>query len=239
MNAEFIDRLAQGLSAMGVPYRAPMLETLARFQEKLLAANARMNLTRVGAEACEAVDRNYLDSLAPLAQGLLQGAKAALDVGSGAGFPGIPLCVLAGEETRFVLVDSLGKRVAFLNEAIAELRLNAEAVHARMEDFARANRERFDVATARAVAPVGVLAELALPALKRSGRLIAYKGPSAAEEVAAAQNALRTLGGASAQILPAPIPGRDWAHTLVIVQKAQKTPAQYPRKAGEPSRNPL
>ena len=71
MNAEFIDRLAQGLSAMGVPYRAPMLETLARFQEKLLAANARMNLTRVGAEACEAVDRNYLDSLAPLAQGLL------------------------------------------------------------------------------------------------------------------------------------------------------------------------
>ena len=234
MNAEFIDRLAQGLSAMGVPYRAPMLETLARFQEKLLAANARMNLTRVGAEACEAVDRNYLDSLAPLAQGLLQGAKAALDVGSGAGFPGIPLCVLVGEETRFVLVDSLGKRVA-----IAELRLNAEAVHARMEDFARANRERFDVATARAVAPVGVLAELALPALKRSGRLIAYKGPSAAEEVAAAQNALRTLGGASAQILPAPIPGRDWAHTLVVVQKAQKTPAQYPRKAGEPSRNPL
>ena len=233
MNAEFIDRLAQGLSAMGVPYRAPMLETLARFQEKLLAANARMNLTRVGA------DRNYLDSLAPLAQGLLQGAKAALDVGSGAGFPGIPLCVLVGEETRFVLVDSLGKRVAFLNEAIAELRLNAEAVHARMEDFARANRERFDVATARAVAPVGVLAELALPALKRSGRLIAYKGPSAAEEVAAAQNALRTLGGASAQILPAPIPGRDWAHTLVVVQKAQKTPAQYPRKAGEPSRNPL
>lgn len=147
--------------------------------------------------------------------------------------------MLAGEETRFVLVDSLGKRVAFLNEAIAELRLNAEAVHARMEDFARANRERFDVATARAVAPVGVLAELALPALKRSGRLIAYKGPSAAEEVAAAQNALRTLGGASAQILPAPIPGRDWAHTLVVVQKAQKTPAQYPRKAGEPSRNPL
>ena len=174
MNAEFIDRLAKGLSAMGVPYRAPMLETLARFQEKLLAANARMNLTRVGAEACDAVDRNYLDSLAPLAQGLLQGAKAALDVGSGAGFPGIPLCVLAGGETRFVLVDSLGKRVAFLNEAIAELRLNAEAVHARMEDFARANRERFDVATARAVAPVGVLAELALPALKRSGRLIAY-----------------------------------------------------------------
>lgn len=174
-----------------------------------------------------------------LAQGLLQGAKAALDVGSGAGFPGVPLCVLAGGETRFVLVDSLGKRVAFLNEAIAELRLNAVAVHARMEDFARANRERFDVATARAVAPVGVLAELALPALKRSGRLIAYKGPSAAQEVAAAQNALRTLGGASAQILPVPIPGRDWAHTLVIVQKAQKTPAQYPRKAGEPSRNPL
>ena len=237
MNAEFIDRLAQGLSAMGVPYRAPMLETLARFQEKLLAANARMNLTRVSADPAEAIDRNYLDSLAPFPH--LSGAKTCVDVGSGAGFPGIPLCVLVGEETRFVLVDSLGKRVAFLNEAIAELRLNAEAVHARMEDFARANRERFDVATARAVAPVGVLAELALPALKRSGRLIAYKGPSAAEEVAAAQNALRTLGGASAQILPAPIPGRDWAHTLVVVQKTQKTPAQYPRKAGEPSRNPL
>ena len=225
------------LKAAGVAAEAEQVEKLAAFHSLLTGANARMNLPRVSADPAEAIDRNYLDSLAPLPH--LIGAKTCVDVGSGAGFPGIPLCVLAGEETRFVLVDSLGKRVAFLNEAIAELRLNAEAVHARMEDFARANRERFDVATARAVAPVGVLAELALPALKRSGRLIAYKGPSAAEEVAAAQNALRTLGGASAQILPVPIPGRDWAHTLVIVQKAQKTPAQYPRKAGEPSRNPL
>ena len=225
------------LKAAGVAAEAEQVEKLAAFHELLTEANARMNLTRVSADPAEAIDRNYLDSLAPLPH--LFGAKTCVDVGSGAGFPGIPLCVLAGEETRFVLVDSLGKRVAFLNEAIAELRLNAEAVHARMEDFARANRERFDVATARAVAPVGVLAELALPALKRSGRLIAYKGPSAAEEVAAAQNALRTLGGASAQILPAPIPGRDWAHTLVVVQKAQKIPAQYPRKPGEPSRNPL
>ena len=230
------NRLEQKCSTWNIALTGTQLDQLDAFAEILVEYNQKVNLTAItDPEGIE--DKHFLDSLLFASQPEVAGKM--VDVGAGAGFPGIPLCVLVGEETRFVLVDSLGKRVAFLNEAIAELRLNAEAVHARMEDFARANRERFDVATARAVAPVGVLAELALPALKRSGRLIAYKGPSAAEEVAAAQNALRTLGGASAQILPAPIPGRDWAHTLVVVQKAQKTPAQYPRKAGEPSRNPL
>jgi len=138
-----------------------------------------------------------------------------------------------------VMVDSLKKRVLFLQEAIRALGLNAEAVHARVEDFAREKRGVFDMATARAVAPVGVLAELAVPTLKLGGRLVAYKGPSAADELNAASRALRILGAKHEATLDAHIPGRDWAHSLVVLQKTQKTPAQYPRKAGEPERNPL
>ena len=239
MNAEFIDRLAQGLSAMGVPYRAPVLETLARFQEKLLAANARMNLTRVGAEACEAVDRNYLDSLAPLAQGLLQGAKAALDVGSGAGFPGIVTKIFK-PELELTLMEPTGKRVEFLKYACGQLGLTGvEFAKERAEEAARkAWREQFDLASARAVAALPMLAEYCLPLVKVGGNFLAMKGASGEEELAAARGAIKKLGGEYKETRTLHLPGGD-TRTLILCKKISQTPTAYPRNGGKIAKSPL
>ena len=149
------------LKAAGVAAEAEQAEKLAAFHSLLTGANARMNLTRVSADPAEAIDRNYLDSLAPLPH--LSGAKTCVDVGSGAGFPGVPLAIFL-PDTHFVLMDSLLKRVEFLRGVIKELSLNAEAVCLRAEEAGRGDmRERFDAATARAVAPLNVLCELLLP----------------------------------------------------------------------------
>ena len=162
-----------------------------------------------------------------------------MDVGSGAGFPGVPLAIFL-PDTHFVLMDSLSKRVEFLRGVIRELSLNAEAVCLRAEDAGRgALREAFDAATARAVAPLSVLCELLLPLVRVGGKAVALKGPGAAAEAEAAQNALAALGGRLASIEEVPIPGRDWAHTLAVLAKTAPTPEKYPRRAGVPEKRPL
>ena len=236
-----IDELLTARAAeMGISVSPAQAAQFARFHEILAQTNKVMNLTRVPDDAREAVDRNYLDSLAPLACGLPGDIASLADVGSGAGFPGIPLAILL-PETRVVLVDSLGKRVQFLRDVIAELGLNAEAVHARAEDAGQMPelRERFDAVTARAVAPLNVLAELCLPLARVGGTFIAYKGPGAAEEAAEAGKALSLLGGRLAREAAVVIPGRDWDHRLLFIDKARPTPKKYPRRAGEPKRAPL
>lgn len=239
-NDRIDEMLTAGAAAMGIAVSPAQAAQFARFHELLTEANRVMNLTRVPDDPREAVDRNYLDSLTPLAAGLPGDVRALADVGSGAGFPGVPLAILL-PQTRVVLVDSLGKRVKFLRSVIAELGLNAEAVHARAEDAGRLPelRERFDVVTARAVAPLNVLAELALPLARVGGLLIAYKGPGAAAEARQAERALAALGGRLQAERPAAIPGRDWDHRLLYVEKCAPTPQKYPRRAGEPGKNPL
>jgi 16S rRNA (guanine527-N7)-methyltransferase len=199
-----------------------------------------MNLTRVPDDPREAADRNYLDSLSPIGLHLLDGAGALLDVGSGAGFPGIPLSI-ALPGTRVTLMDALSKRVDFLNQAIERLGLNAEAIHARAEDAARDRtlRDRFDAVTARAVAPLNELVELALPFARVGGVLLAYKGPSLNEELPAAARAIAALRGEARAPVPAPIPGRDWDHRIVAIVKRAPTPAAYPRRAGDAHRKPI
>ena len=225
------------LDAAGVPAGAEQLEKLAAFHRLLTDANARMNLTRVSADPGEAIDRNYIDSLGPLAH--LRGAKNCVDVGSGAGFPGVPLAIFL-PETRFVLMDSLSKRVEFLRGVIEELSLNAEAVCLRAEEAGRgALREAFDAATARAVAPLNVLSELLLPLTRVGGVAVALKGPGAAAEAENAQNALAALGGRLVAIKETPVPGRNWAHTLVVLKKTAPTPEKYPRRVGVPEKRPL
>ena len=217
------------LEAAGIAATAEQLDKLCAFHALLTQANARMNLTRVPDDPAEAIDRNYIDSLSPLAH--LRGAETCVDVGSGAGF--LP-------DTRFVLMDSLAKRVEFLRGVIAELSLNAEAVCLRAEDAGRgAFRASFDAATARAVASLNVLCELMLPLVRVGGRAVALKGPGAAEEIEAADAALSALGGRCLEIDEARVPGRDWAHTLVILEKTAPTPEKYPRRAGIPEKRPL
>ena len=224
---------------MGIPMSEGQAEQFKRYHEMLLEANARMNLTRVPDDPAEAVDRNYLDCIAPLAGGFGDFA-AAVDVGSGAGFPGIPLAIML-PGTRFTLIDALGKRVEFLRDVIARLGLNAEALHLRAEDAARRAdlREGFDLAVARAVAPMNVLCEYMLPLVKVSGRMLALKGPGLDGELARAENALKLLGGEIERVQPLAIPGRDWNHTAAWIKKAAPTPEKYPRRAGTVEKRPL
>ena len=236
-----LDRICEGARRMGIALPEGAAEKMARFHELLMRANAQFNLTRVPDDPEEAVCRNFLDSLSPLAQeGLIQG-RTLLDLGSGAGFPGVPLAI-ARPDLRVTLMDSLGKRVGFLNDAIRELQIDARAVHMRAEEAARLPewREQFDVVTARAVAALPTLTELALPFVRVGGRVVAYKGPAAAEELEQARAALHQLGGQAGQILPAPIPGREeWEHCLVTLEKRRSTPRRFPRKPGEAGRRPI
>lgn len=235
------DMIIKGAKEMGIilPDHAP--DQLIRYHEILTEVNQVMNLTRVSDDPQESVDRNYLDSISPLAvPGLMDGVKTMCDVGSGAGFPGIPLSIVC-PHIHVVMMDSLGKRVKFLNQVIGELHLNAEAIHTRAEDAAKLTdyRDHFDLVTARAVAALPTLLELALPFVRPGGRMMAFKGPSLDEELAASEKALKKLCAQPIQSHSITIPGRDWDHRLMMIRKTAPTPKNFPRKAGEAGRNPL
>lgn len=230
----------EGALQMGIELSQEAPEQFESYFHMLEEANQRMNLTRV-LEPREAVDRHFLDSIAPLKlPGLLCPGQTLIDVGTGAGFPGIPLAI-ACPGLRVTLLDSLQKRVGFLDEVIRALGLSARAVHGRAEEAARDPllRDGFDRATARAVAALPVLMELALPFVRPRGQLILYKGPGLDEELAQSANAIGRLGGRVRGVQPVLIPGRDWDHRLLMVDKLCPTPKPYPRKPGEPGRKPL
>ena len=234
----FAETIIAGAREMGVqmsPEQARMFET---YHEMLIQANAQFNLTRVADDMREAIDRNYLDCIAPIAHGF--SPETAIDVGSGAGFPGVPLAIML-PNTRFTLLDALDKRVKFLQSVVDALKLNAVCIHARCEDAARnpALREKFECAVARAVAPMNVLSEYLMPFVRIGGQMVALKGPSLETELAGANNALKALGGGKISMFDAPIPGRDWAHKIAVIEKKSSTPDKYPRKAGTPERKPL
>ncbi len=237
---DFAQRMLERARAAGIPLEAAQADKFAQYHAMLVEANARFNLTRVPEDILEAIDRNYLDCIAPLALDFPRGAASMIDVGSGAGFPGIPLAICR-PQIHVVLMDSLGKRVEFLQSVIEALSLNAEAVHLRAEDGARKSeyRDSFDLATARAVAPLNLLCEYLLPFVKPGGRMMALKGPGLDEEVAAAENALKLLGGRFLRAEQAVIPGRDWDHRIAWIEKVAPTPEKYPRKAGKPEKKPL
>ena len=235
-----IDLMLSRAAAAGITITRDQAEKFSLYHRMLTEANARFNLTRVPEDISEAIDRNYLDCIMPLKAGLPQGVQRIIDVGSGAGFPGIPLSICL-PDVHFVLLDSLGKRVEFLKSVIDALDLNAEAVHARAEDAARnpALREGFDIATARAVASLNLLSEYLLPFVKVGGSMMVLKGPGLDEEIAGAAFALETLGGRFDHADSAAIPGRDWDHRIAWIEKIAPTPEKYPRKAGKPEKKPL
>ncbi len=235
----FTTLLMHRAAAIGIPMSGEQAEQFDIYHGMLVAANARMNLTRVPDDPAEAVDRNYLDCVAPLAGGF-PAAATAVDVGSGAGFPGIPLAIML-PGTRFTLIDALSKRVEFLRSVIECLGLNAEALHLRAEDAARQStlRESFDLAVARAVAPMNVLCEYLLPLVKVGGHMLALKGPGLDEELKGADNALSLLGGEIEGVQPLAIPGRDWDHRAAWIKKTAPTPEKYPRRAGAAEKRPL
>ena len=230
--------LIERSNLMQISMSADEAKDFALYHQMLIAANKDMNLTRIGDDISEACDRNYLDSLTALKY--LKDEGTLLDVGSGAGFPGLPIAIML-RNCRVTLMDSLSKRVDFLNSVIRSLGLNASSVHLRCEEAAKneAYREQFDFVTARAVASMTVLSEWLLPFVKIGGRMIALKGPGAEEECEEAAFAIKTLGGRLKTIDDALIPGRDWAHKIVVIEKAEPTPQRFPRKAGIAEKRPL
>ena len=233
--------LLEKSARMGRALSEKQAEQICAYHDILIEVNKSMNLTRVPDTMAEAADRNYLDSLAPwLMTDWLDKAESLLDVGAGAGFPGLPLAI-ALPDTHVVLLDSLRKRVDFINNVIKELGLNAEAIHFRAEEAAKRPelREKFSVVTARAVAALPTLCELTLPFAAVGGAFIAYHGPEADEELPQAKEAIRILGGGAVASIKAPMPERDWDHRLVRIAKERSTPKAYPRKPGEPGRKPL
>lgn len=211
------------------------VERLDDFHALLTEWNARMDLTAV-TEPREALTRHYLDSLTALPY-LPQSARV-VDVGTGAGFPGMPLA-LARPDLRFTLLDAREKRVQFLRAAIEALGVSATAVHARAEDFAKAHREAFDVAVSRAVAKLPVLLEWMLPMVAVGGFALVWKGPEVASELDGAARAAALLGGGTISLLETSIPGTDFRHVLVRVEKSAPTDAKYPRRAGVAEKRPL
>ena len=230
----------RGLDALGIAYDQTAIERFEAFHAILDEYNQKMDLTAVLDED-ERVDRHDLDSAAPLAQGLLAQNARVIDVGTGAGFPGMPLLILR-PDLQMTFLDALSKRIAFLEDALKRLNLTATALHARAEDAARMelHREAYDAAVSRAVASSATLQELTLPFVKTGGLAIAWKGPGVQDELVAAKRAAFVLGGTVRGVTPAPVPGReDWAHCLLITEKIGRTPKAYPRKAGTPGRKPL
>lgn len=234
------ERLVRGLAALGIEADGTALERFEAFHAILDEYNRKMDLTAV-LEEDERIDRHDLDSAAPLALGLLKEDAKVIDVGTGAGFPGMPLLILR-PDLRMTFLDALQKRIAFLEDALGRLGLTAETLHARAEDAGRteAHRERYDAALSRAVAGSAVLQELTLPFVMPGGIAVAWKGPGVAEEWQQAKRAAYLLGGTLREPVPAPVPGRpEWGHVLLITDKTKKTPGAYPRRAGLPGKKPL
>ena len=234
------ERLITGLEMMGVSFDQTAIERFEAFHAILDEYNQKMDLTAVLDED-ERIDRHDLDSAAPLAKGLLLPNAKIIDVGTGAGFPGMPLLILR-PDLEMTFLDALNKRILFLQDALSRLGLKATTLHARAEDAARMaeHREMYDAAVSRAVASAAVLQELTLPFVKAGGTAIAWKGPGVQDELVAAKRAAFVLGGTVRGVVPAPVPRReDWAHCLMVTDKTGKTPKTYPRKAGTPSKKPL
>ena len=227
--------LRQGLEALGLsPEAAP---ALARYGYLLAEKNKVMNLTAITEEA-DIAALHFLDSAAMLSLADLKG-KTLADVGTGAGFPGLPVRIVE-PSVRVTLLDAQNKRVEFLKEVCGDLGLDdVECVHGRAEELAAERRESFDIVTSRAVAALPILAELCLPLVKAGGYFLAMKSVDSDAELDSARRALEILGGRVEALRDYQIPGTDVRHRLVLIKKFRPTPEKYPRMFAKIKKNPL
>ena len=229
--------LKTGFAEMGLTVTEEQLAQLQAFTARMLETNRVMNLTGI-TQPDEIATKHLLDCASLLTVADFS-QKSVVDVGSGAGFPRMPLHILC-PDCELTLLDSLRKRIVFLQSCIDGMQLtHMEAVHARAEEFASRRRETYDFAVSRAVAQLNVLAELSLPLVKPGGLFIAMKGKDSDEEIEAAKQAIARLGGECTRIVDYTIPHTDITHRLVIIRKKNPTPKQYPRPFRKISANPL
>ena len=222
------------LPTLGLSLREDQIDRLCRFGQLLLQQNQVMNLTAI-TEPTAVARLHFLDSLALLREEALAG-KTLIDIGCGAGFPGVPLAI-AEPSLQVTLLDSLQKRVNWLKTILPELGVDATCVAARAEEYVAEHREAYDVATSRAVARLNILSELCLPYVKVGGKFLALKGAMAQAEADEAKTAIEALGGRLSEIREYPV--GEAIHRIVVVEKVRPTPKAYPRKFAKIKQQPL
>jgi len=232
--------LIDGARALGLTLSSDQVDQFSRYAAELIDWNRRVNLTAIS-DPLEIVHKHFLDSLSVITACDLQAADRIIDVGSGAGFPGLPIRI-ARPDVRLALLEAARKKCDFLRHIVAALGLSDVAiVNARAEDAGRdpAHREQYHVAVARAVSDMATLVEYMLPFVRIGGRVAAQKSGEVETEVERASAAVAALGGRIQRIVPVNVPGLNETRAIVIVEKIAPTPGKYPRRAGAPAKRPI
>lgn len=242
MEQYFVDKMTDGAKSLGITLSEKQLGQFYQYYELLIEWNKVMNLTAI-TELDEVISKHFIDSLSLIrAVKDLSGLHSSvIDVGTGAGFPGIPLKI-AFPELKMTLLDSLNKRIKFLNEVIEKLGLDKiETIHGRAEDYGRdvKYREQFDFCVSRAVANAATLSEYCLPFVRVGGCFVPYKSGRIDEELETGRKAIRALGGDIEEIIRFELAEAEADRALVVIKKVEKTGKRYPRKAGVPSKEPI
>ena len=235
---EFSDLMIDYGKEINIVFTEEQLQKFYQYMNLLIEWNEKINLTAI-VEPKEIILKHFIDSLTIIKY--IEPNKSVIDIGTGAGFPGIPVKIMR-EDLDITLLDSLNKRIHFLNEVIQKLELkNITAIHARIEEFAKNKqyREAFDVATSRAVANLTTLSEYMLPMVDLKGMAICMKGYEINEEVSKSKNSIKLLGGKIDKIEEFTLPKSDNGRNLILIKKERQTPGKYPRKPGIPSKEPL
>ena len=236
----FKEELAKAAAEYGISLNDTQMEQYNRYFELLVEWNEKINLTAI-TEPKEVAIKHMIDSITAYDEKLFKDGTTVIDVGTGAGFPGLPLKIFC-PEIKLTLMDSLNKRIKFLQTVVEELGLeDVECVHARAEEGARNKkyRESFDIAVSRAVARLPILCEYCLPFVKKGGHFIALKGMQFHEEAEEAAKAIKVMGGSKTEIRPVKLPELDDKRAVITITKTMPTPKAYPRKAGTPTKNPI
>lgn len=237
---EYKSMLIDTIKKLGIELSERQAEQFLLYYRFLTEKNKVMNLTAI-TEYSDVVLKHFADSLSIVKLCDMESVQTMIDIGTGAGFPGIPIKIVF-PKIRVVLLDSLNKRIRFLEELIGLLRLDyVSAVHARAEDAAKekAYRERFDLCVSRAVANLSSLSEYCIPFVKKGGLFVSYKSTNIDTEIQDSEHAISLLGGQIKEKKEFCLPNSDVERTLILIKKRETTPAKYPRKAGLPSKEPL
>ncbi|GAA0102272.1 16S rRNA (guanine(527)-N(7))-methyltransferase RsmG [Paraclostridium bifermentans] len=234
------DILKKGIEDLGLKCSDETIDRFSKYREILVEWNQKMNLTGIEEEK-EVYIKHFLDSVAAVKKGYIKDGMSIIDVGTGAGFPGLPLRICL-ENSKVTLLDSLNKRINFLSEVCTNINIDdIELIHGRAEDFGKDEkyREQYDIATARAVAGLPILMEFCVPFIKVGGYFVCLKGPNADTELEESRKAMEVLGLEFVEKIDVELPEIELKHNIVVFKKVNSTPAKYPRKAGKPVKTPI
>ena len=235
-----IEIMEKGFKDLKLPYSEEIEEKFIVYRDLLKEWNKKINITSIEEDE-DIYVKHFIDSLLILNEDNAAENKTIIDVGTGGGFPGLPLKIV-NDNYRITLLDSLRKRIDFLAEVVKALNLkNVELIHGRAEDYGQNKkyRESYDICVSRAVAPLNVLSEYCIPFVKVGGYFAAYQSDNISQEISNSDNAIKKLGGKIKEIKEISIPGTDINRKIVIIEKIEKTNIRYPRKAGKPGKDPI